>query len=420
MALRLLLFLIFATALRWSFASDFPEGVGKTQNFVVYSADRSLRKKILDIGEEAVALWTKTFGNGVVSVAPVIIVDRSQQATWFEKVPIETQIFESEAGGIKTQIDINDLSALRGGGMETEVFRALAIQAMYQKNPPRAGQAFSMPPGWFLEGLVELFMRKRDGAVLDIASLLPVGERAPDLNEFIRQNPARLSGRALAIYRAQAMALLNVLLKKPESTKRWADFMATPEFSEPKIDGLLAAFPEPGADARALSKLWTLEMASHAARQGFASLTIEETNKRLTAILTPKTSASVKEKATLVDAAKGRGGSYLMRQSSTELIQLAFFAHPFYRPILNEYREIVEILAKKPKTRVEKRIEAVERLRNDLLERSSKIADYLNWFEATQPEARESSILDSIPKVVIPRRTDAISLYLDGLEERGW
>ena len=420
MALRLSVLFLFAAVLCCSQASNFTEGVGKTQNFVVYSADRSLRKKILDIGEEAVGLWSKTLGNGVGPSAPVIIVDRSQQATWFEKEPIETRIYESETGGLKTQIDINDLSAMRGGGLETEVFRALAIQAMYQKNPPKAGQAFSMPPGWFVEGLVELFMRKRDGAGLDIASLLSVGERAPDLNEFLRQNAARLSGRTLAIYRAQAMALLQVFLKKPESTKRLAVFMATPEFSEAKIEYFLAAFPEPGADARQLSKLWTLEMASHAARQGFSSLSIEETNARLTAILNQKITGSGKDTASLLEAAKGRGGPYLMRQCSTELIQLAFFAHPFYHPILNEYRDIVEILAKKPKARVEKRIEAVEKLRSELLERSSKIADYLNWFEATQPEARESSVLDAIPKVVIPRRTDAISLYLDGLEERGW
>jgi hypothetical protein len=196
--------------------------------------------------------------------------------------------------------------------------------------------------------------------------------------------------------------------------------MAKPEFSEPKIEYLLAAFPEHGSDARQLSKLWTLEMATHAARQEFASFSIEETNTRLMAILNQKITGSGKDTAPLMEAAKGRGGAYLMRQCSTELIQLAFFAHPFFHPILNEYRDIVETLAKKPKARIEKRIVAVDKLRNDVLERSSKIADYLNWVEATQPEALESSILDSIPKVVIPRRTDAISLYLDGLEERGW
>jgi hypothetical protein len=420
MALRLSVLFLFAAVLCCSQASDITEGVGKTHDFVVYSAERLLRKKILDIGEESLGLWSKTLGNGFGPSVPVIIVDRTQQATWFEKEPIETRIYESETGGLKTQIDINDLSAMRGGGLEAEVFRALAIQAMYQKKPPKAGQTFSMPPGWFVEGFVELLFRKKSSAGLDIASLLSVGERAPDLNEFLRQNPARLSGRSLANYRAQAMALLQVFLKKPEASKRLADFMATPEFSEPKVEYLLAAFPEPGSDARLLSKLWTLEMATHAARQEFASFSIEETNTRLMAILNQKITGSGKDTAPLMEAAKGRGGAYLMRQCSTELIQLAFFAHPFFHPILNEYRDIVETLAKKPKARIEKRIVAVDKLRNDLLERSSKIADYLNWVEATQPEALESSILDSIPKVVIPRRTDAISLYLDGLEERGW
>lgn len=419
MALRLSFLFLFAALLGCSQALDFTQDVAKTRDFVVYSADRSLRKKILDTAEEGLAIWSKTLGNAAGPSAPVIVVDRTKQATWFEKAPIETRIYESEIGGIKTQIDINDPSAMRGGGLESEVFRALALQAMYQNNPPKAGQFFYMPPGWFVEGLVEIVMRKRDGAGVDIASLLSEGEQAPNLNEFLQQNPSRLSGRALAIYRAQAMALLKVFVRKPESTKQLVAFMATPEFSESKIECFLTAFVEPGMDARQLSKLWTLELATHAARQGFASLSMEETNARLTAILTRQIPGSAKETA-LMEAAKGRGGAYLMRQCSTELINLAFFAHPFFLPIINEYRDILEILAKKPKARVEKRIEGVEKLRHELLERGSRIADYLNWFEATQPEALDASLLDSIPKVVIPRRTDAISLYLDGIEERGW
>ena len=109
-----------------------------------------------------------------------------------------------------------------------------------------------------------------------------------------------------------------------------------------------------------------------------------------------------------------------MRQSSIELLNLEFRGHLFMRPIISEYRSIVEILARKPKTNLVKRIDAVERTRSALLVQSDKIADYLNWYEATQLEVSEVSILDEFREPDIPKRNDPITLYMDGIEARGW
>ena len=109
-----------------------------------------------------------------------------------------------------------------------------------------------------------------------------------------------------------------------------------------------------------------------------------------------------------------------MRECAVRLFNLEFRAHPIYRPVLDEYRKIVILLARKPKARVAAQIEDVERVRNFLVQRSEKITDYLNWYEVTQidalPVEKFKPPSSSGPLI----RNDPYAIYLDGFEARGW
>jgi hypothetical protein len=109
-----------------------------------------------------------------------------------------------------------------------------------------------------------------------------------------------------------------------------------------------------------------------------------------------------------------------MRQRATELLQLEFRAHPLLRPVVEEYRNIVSLLAVKPKSRLDRRIEDNEKIRSLLVERHKAISDYLNWFEATQVDESETPLAEQTRPLELPPRNDPVTLYLDAIEKHGW
>jgi hypothetical protein len=102
------------------------------------------------------------------------------------------------------------------------------------------------------------------------------------------------------------------------------------------------------------------------------------------------------------------------------LFNLEFRAHPLFQPILEQYRNIASLLASKPKAAVSVKIQELENTRVLLVERSEKIADYLNWFEVTQLDETEMPHHQPSGSPAAISRNNPYSLYLDSLEARGW
>jgi hypothetical protein len=129
---------------------------------------------------------------------------------------------------------------------------------------------------------------------------------------------------------------------------------------------------------------------------------------------------SVNGGQTLSEAAKAKGGAFLMRECVVRLFNLEFRAHPLFQPILEQYRNIASLLASKPKAAVSVKIQELENTRVLLVERSEKIADYLNWFEVTQLDETETPHHQPSGSPAATSRNNPYSLYLDSLEARGW
>jgi hypothetical protein len=203
--------------------------------------------------------------------------------------------------------------------------------------------------------------------------------------------------------------------------------MESPDFSDSKPEQLLAAFPAL-QDAAHLTKLWTLEIARGTLPPRMASLSVEKTNNELMTILAFNAPSNPKKKESPVVsgplamplAARSEGGAFLMRQRSVELLNLEFRGHPLLRPIIEEYRNIATQLAIKPKAKVESRIEETDKIRALLVERHKRITDYLNWYEATQIDISDKSLLEETTAPPVPPRRDPLSRYLDSIEARGW
>jgi hypothetical protein len=359
---------------------------------------------------------------------PIIIVDKTREAKPRGAKGAVCHLFVIEDAGLKVQIDVLDDWALKVGRFETEVIRALALQAMHRKNPPKAGKNYAQPPAWLVEGIGEQ-IRRRGGSVPDgVHAALIQSERPPALGEFLQVKTDHLDATSLLLYRAQALALLKALSDSKNSKTQFLAHLENPDRIKSDPAKLLEAFPKVAPDVSSLNKVWTLSVARSSMVPKLASLSVTKTDEELAGILTLTVPADPKKKNSTATSgplalsltARNQGGVILMRQRSVDLLSLEFRAHPLLRPIVEEYRNIAMLLSAKPKSNVDHRIVEIEKIRVLLVERHRAISDYLNWFEATQVDESNSSLLDETRPNPVPPRRDPITQHMDAIERRGW
>ena len=396
-------------------AKPVPEVVPSSRSgvFIAYSPDRDLRNQMLRAADSVFVEWQKIQSTEEGNGAPIVLNDKTRAIMPRGGSAVMPLIFDTEVG-MKLQLDIYDKAAIHSGAFAKGVFTVLALQAMHGNNGSNAGKALALPPGWFLEALAEELRRSKEGAPEGLYSALIQSGRPPELNGFFRQKPEILDAGSIVFYRAQAVSLLQVLKKTKESKKGFSALMADPTFSKGGAEPVLSAFPSLGSQS-GLSKLWTLSIARGSMTSRMASLSVPQSDQELSDILKP-----LNGPLKLPETAIAPGGGYLMRECAVRLFNLEFRAHPIYRPVLEEYRKIVALLAQKPKARVAAQIEDLENVRNLLVQRSEKITDYLNWFEVTQIEASPTEIFKPSASSGLLIRNDPYAIHLDGFEARGW
>jgi hypothetical protein len=78
-------------------------------------------------------------------------------------------------------------------------------------------------------------------------------------------------------------------------------------------------------------------------------------------------------------------------------------------------------LARKKRRGFAEKFNEAEDLRWALNDRRNEITDYLNWYQANAPSTEPTvDLAKALPSEPATRRNDAISRYLDSVEQRGW
>jgi hypothetical protein len=120
--------------------------------------------------------------------------------------------------------------------------------------------------------------------------------------------------------------------------------------------------------------------------------------------------------------ARSSNGRFILAQLENSLLRLSLHAHPLYKSLVDEYLRIVRELARKPKKREDKRIAAAEEMRAGLNRETSEVRDYMDWVETTKIKTTNPElgrVLDDVEDLARPpARQDAISRYLDAVDER--
>ncbi len=112
----------------------------------------------------------------------------------------------------------------------------------------------------------------------------------------------------------------------------------------------------------------------------------------------------------------------ILLPSRRRLTELTFRSFPLHRPLLEDYRKLLDSLAKGRTAEAGARLESLEWERRALLEQIGEIRDYLNWYSVTQTDDRSGAFERYLERSRVlhkdrPLRKDRISSYLDGMEE---
>jgi hypothetical protein len=402
--------------------------VSSSKEFFIYCPDAALRGRVAGFAEETKAQLLALLGETGHARSPILItIDRPDTAG---AAPVQLHAFEGPDGS-SIQLDVR-LVQDTPVDLQKHIIRAILLELVYRDHGGiKGGETYVEAPWWIVEGAAQIIRRRDLGVESDLFKRLIEQNRFPPLAEFLAMRDAALGDTAAAIDEACAMCLLQLLLDQPNGRpnlgrllRHWPD-----NYQDPTA-ALLRDFPGLAEKTGQIEKWWTLNLARFSAAERHQGLSARETEKELAALLSFAVSTNAqgeKQRFSLGDYPaflKLRGAKAALLELHGALIGLSARANPLFRGVVADYERIAAALLRRKTHGVASRIADAERYRKVLLERMDAVADYLNWFEATQFGTRSDAFAGflkaanqvSVEEEERARRDDPVAQYLDALQ----
>lgn len=292
------------------------------------------------------------------------------------------------------------------------VAASLLLRTYYASSPPVPGAPVPRYPDWVLRGLGSL-MFVSGGAGM----ALPGGDRAPELEEFLRERaPATDQPSLLSYYDRRASVLLHAGLRDEGGRKAFRDWVGsnTPDSSPWIPDSWVS-----GWDAKALERRWVLGLHASAIADGprvVAPSSAEATLALYGTIMGDSLGGVIP----LADLRAKRGGGMLIDQRAEKLGALRLKANPLVVPLIDETMKFLTAAHRMPPAAIRREEARIRELAADVRSRSTQITDYLNWYEAAKSDVR-SGLFDGYLSSRTPQsRKGPLGRAVDAVESRGW
>jgi hypothetical protein len=418
------IFILLIFALQSLHAAPPARSVSPSQQFIVYDADAALRAAVSELAERTKANFLALLRRPDRWKTPVIINLQLPQAN-LSKIPAAGLRFSQTGFGLKLQLDLTIDRDADGSLVERALLRAILLEMIYRSQPDiAAGTRYVQPPDWLLDGALALTPGRDRGPLIEA---LLLSDKILPLEELLR--PGRISGLdspARLLYRAYSFALVQLLVGAtggPEQLARYIDNLSRSS-TDPLAD-LRAQFPTLDGSTE---KTWRSSVARLSATQSYQLLTVAETERRLGDLLRVRISAPghPTRMVQLDNLSQRKILSVEIAAIATltqELLLLEARANPILRPIVQEYQQIAVLLVNSKRKGLTTRLAQLQANRARITTRMIEIDDYMNWFEATQSKTKSGAFADYLKAVqgqndARPRRRDALSVYLDAMEEQ--
>ena len=403
--------------------------VSQSRQFVVFSSDVRLRQRVASYADELTDDVKELLGGlGLWRTPIVITLDRASTLNERVEPPGVLRLVDTPAGQ-KIEIDVKIGSDPAAVNMQKLLLRALLLEYAYRGRPVEGGAPFVEAPWWIVEGLLEMERRRAAGIDSDLFQRLVESNHLPPIANFLQERPDELGPTSLAVDRALAMGLLQLLIEQPDGHANLAHLVRDwPQSNGDPMALLAREFPAVASHPETLQKWWTVNLARFAAVDRYQGLTVEDTGKALAPLLQIEFVTNKKgDKKTfaLSDFAqftKLSSSRATLSARHSEIMALSTRANALMRPVVGDYEQILALLARGKAHGIRERLAKAEEYRAFVQKRTTEIADYLNWFEATQMKTR-SGAFDNYLKTANEiseqdrKQKGAIGRYLDEIEQ---
>jgi hypothetical protein len=403
------------------------QSVSRSKQFVVFSSDVRLRQRVASYADDLTGDVRQLLGGVGLWKTPIVItIDRATTADGIAPAPV-LRLVDTPAGQ-KIEINVKIGADPSAVNMQKLLLRALLLEYAYRGIPVTGGSSYVEAPWWVVEGLIEIERRREAGIDSDLFRRLVETNHLPPIENFLMEKPEELGPTALAVDRALAMGLLQMLVEQPDGRVSLAHFIRDwPQSNGDPMALLAKEFPSVAGNPQTLQKWWTVNLARYAAANRYEGLTVADTDKALDALLQIEIVINKKgEKRTFAvsdykDFVKLPGSKATLADRHTEIIALSSRANALMRPVMSDYEHIFASLSQGKTRGLGERLAKVEDYRAFVIKRTSEISDYLNWFEATQMKSK-SGAFDNYLKTVEElsdqdkKQKGPIGEYLDELE----
>ena len=416
--------------------ADAPVGpdqvVSRSKQFRVSGGDSLVRGSVALLAEESKDELLKLTTEEDSWKIPVKVVLSGKSGDPLPPRTVSMRLWILE-GVPQLQIDVH-LSR----GIDQERFKRAVTAAMLYERAlrDRSGDALDHPffvPPWLADGLREatawslnLSDRRlyealfKQGGLFKIEEMFAVGERAFD----------EMDTAMRAAFRVSSGALVMALLEQPQGREGFRAFLNEVGAYEGEMPVLLRKhFPELNLSSTSLAKWWALQMANKGGLNQLTDvLTIRQTEASLAEVLRLNfrdAEGIVQQKPIdawpeLADLEEGER-VVAVRPAAEALVRLSYRCFPSYRPLLQEYQQVLDAISKNQTTNVAERLASLAETRKTMIERVDRGRDYLDWFEITRARQTSGAFDDYLQlkdrlKDRPHRRNDPISDYLDRMD----
>ena len=397
--------------------------VSTSRQFIVYSSDARVRAALCNVAERTKSTVLALLQQPDQWKTPIVVNAQPPQANLPEQ-PAAALNLSQTGFGLKLQLDLTIGADLEAPAVEREFLRVILVEMMYRRQPNLpAGTAYVRPPEWLVEGILAWGSQvgpAEFGAPLKNAVAT---HKIISLENFLRQRPELLDSPSREIYRSYSYALVSLL----KSGNELAKFVANlPDAPADTLSELIVHFPKLGGSIERAERIWNANVTQLAISNGYESFTVSETERRLETSLQfqfPKSKQPEKfwKLEDYPEFIRLPERAMVLNGLSENLMVLGVRANPVCRPIVLEYQQIASTLARGKTRGIGRRLTRLNNAREILIARAQEIDDYMNWFEATQSSARSGTFVEYLKaaeKAATTHRRDAISVYLDSLENQ--
>lgn len=394
--------------------------VSASKQFTVFGGTREVRSDLVRRAEQLREALRDELHIGDEWRVPILLTLTPQDGLRLRQPRLFAQVFDAGDAGRKLQLDLAPGLLADRQAVDDAIIRSLLLELALRRQK-FSGDRFVEPPSWLVGAMSAALARREPGEEARIYSALLGTKGMPKLDRFLRQDAASLRGRAREIHEAQSLALYRCLLELPEGRGKIVGNLTLAEPARDPEERFAQTWPELSEDPARLARLWALGLARLSSPSRIEYLSAGETSSSLAAVLKSLELGGSAEEAAekLTAGAKTEEGRFRLEKAATDLRALGFRAHPLYAALVEEYRGLFDNLSRGKRRAATARFTETEELRAALDTRSGEITDFLNWYQA--------NAVTETPVIALPRpkepaasRNDAITRYLDAVEERGW